>query len=81
MRTPLRCKGKPIETSSRNQVSISVLKERKDDQEKRSVLNKEDKFKQWDLNNIEKLNEIKKVRQEDLRKANIMIFGRIKNLS
>ena len=42
-----------------------------------------DKFKHGKEkhNNSKKLNEVKEVRQEDLRKANIMIFGRIKNLS
>ena len=41
-----------------------------------------DKFKHGKEkhNNSKKLNEIKKVRQEDLRKANIMVFGRTKIL-
>ena len=43
----------------------------------------EDKFKQWEekLNNNKKLNEVEEVRQQDLRKENIMIFGGAKKSS
>ena len=40
------------------------------------------KVKQWEekLNNSKRLNGVEEVRQQDLRKANITIFARTKNL-